>query len=226
MKNQSRLAFYLIPPYHISKDIAEIHSILQKQYGLSAAARFQVHCTIKGFFKPNKRTTEALINDLDTFLICQNPIQVEFNGCMTRPISIVMRMDEINGAANQHLLDFRESIVNIIMPYIIPQEFGNHTDVRWAAVTHESGKGLLFTSNHLMNVSINPYFNLESAWYPYQLKRKENIILNIDHRVSGVGGTPITVRHAYRTYPDEYQYRVRIKPFDSSQTDLLELGRE
>ena len=118
------------------------------------------------------------------------------------------------------------TVDNIIMPYIIPQEFGNHTDVRWAAVTHESGKGLLFTSNHLMNVSINPYFNLESAWYPYQLKRKENIILNIDHRVSGVGGTPITVRHAYRTYPDEYQYRVRIKPFDSSQTDLLELGRE
>jgi len=53
MKNQSRFAFYLIPPYQIAKDIAEIHSLLKKQYGVSAAGRFQIHCTIKGFFKPN-----------------------------------------------------------------------------------------------------------------------------------------------------------------------------
>jgi beta-galactosidase len=121
---------------------------------------------------------------------------------------------------------YTTKIGDIVMPYVIPQEFGNHTDVKWAAVIKESGKGLAFISDHMMNVSINPYSNLESAWYPYQLKRKENVTLNIDHRVSGVGGTPITVRHAYRTYPDAYQYRVRIKPFDGSQTDLVELGRE
>ncbi|KPK84994.1 MAG: hypothetical protein AMS27_08525 [Bacteroides sp. SM23_62_1] len=118
------------------------------------------------------------------------------------------------------------NVNDIIMPYIIPQEFGNHTDVKWAAVTHESGKGIAFMSDYPLNISINPYSNLESAWYPYQLKRKENVTLNIDHRVSGVGGTPITVRHAYRTYPDECQYRVRIAPFDSSRTDPVELGRE
>jgi beta-galactosidase len=121
---------------------------------------------------------------------------------------------------------YSASVEDIVMPYIIPQEFGNHADVKWAAVVHETGKGLAFMGDRLMNVSINPYSNLESAWYPYQLKRKENITLNIDHRVSGVGGTPITVRHAYRTYSDEYQYRVKITPFDSSQTDLVELGRE
>jgi beta-galactosidase len=121
---------------------------------------------------------------------------------------------------------YSTTIEDIVMPYIIPQEFGNHTDVRWAAVTHESGKGLVFISDAPMNVSINPYSNLESAWYPYQLKRKEMVTLNIDHRVSGVGGTPITVRHAYRTYPDEYQYRVRIKPFDTNENYPVELGRE
>jgi len=114
----------------------------------------------------------------------------------------------------------------IIMPYNITEEFGNHTDVRWAAVLHNSGKGLVFFSDGLMNVSINPYSNLESAWYPYQLTRKENLTLNIDHRVSGIGETPITVRHAYRTYPDNYHYRIRIKPFDGSGEELVTMGRE
>lgn len=117
-------------------------------------------------------------------------------------------------------------VSEIVMPYNIPEDFGNHTDVRWAAIINNSGKGLAFISDNLMNVSINPYSNQETSWYPYQLKRKENVTLNIDHRVSGVGETPITVRHAYRTYPDEYHYRVRIKPFDGTREKLVELGRE
>lgn len=121
---------------------------------------------------------------------------------------------------------YSEPVEEIIMPYNIPQDFGNHSDVRWAAMINNQGTGLAFISDEMMNVSINPYSNLESAWYPYQLKRKDNITLNIDHKVSGVGGTPITVRHAYRTYPTEYHYRVRVRPFDGSLEELVEMGRE
>jgi beta-galactosidase len=114
----------------------------------------------------------------------------------------------------------------MVMPYNIPQDFGNHTDVRWAAVINDNGTGLAFVSDDLMNVSMDPYVNLASAWYPYQLKRKENITLNIDHRVSGVGETPITARHPYRTYPDTYHYRLRIRPFDGNLEELVSMGRE
>lgn len=117
-------------------------------------------------------------------------------------------------------------IEEIKMPYIIPQEFGNHTDVRWAIITHENGNGLAFISEDVMNISINPYSNLSSAWYPYQLKYKDKVTLNIDHRVSGVGGTPITVRHAYRTYPDEYQYRIRIKPISASKNETAKMAQQ
>jgi beta-galactosidase len=121
---------------------------------------------------------------------------------------------------------YSTSIDEIVMPYNITEDFGNHTDVRWAAIFHESGKGLAFFSDEIMNISVNPYSNLESSWYPYQLKRKEKITLNVDHRVSGIGETPITVRHAYRTYPDEYHYRLRVRPFEGTQEELVELGRE
>ena len=117
-------------------------------------------------------------------------------------------------------------INDIKMPYIIPQEFGNHTDVKWAGVKHENGTGLLFIAEDHMNVSINPYSNLEYTWYPFQLRRKDNVTLNLDHRVSGVGGTPITVRHAYRTYPDQYRYRLRITPNNPEQSNLTELSRQ
>lgn len=102
----------------------------------------------------------------------------------------------------------------IEFPYIIPQDFGNHTDVRWAKISDGSGTGLAFYSDQLTNVAVNPFSNLDTAWYPYQLKRAENATLHIDHKVTGVGGTPITAREPYRTYPTEYEYTVWFKPFE------------
>ena len=101
---------------------------------------------------------------------------------------------------------------SIRMPYVITQGFGNHADTRWLEITHRSGTGIKIESEELMNFTLDPYSNLKDSWYPYQLKRAENLTLSIDHRVSGVGGTPITVRHQFRTYPDEYHYRIRIQP--------------
>jgi len=76
-----------------------------------------------------------------------------------------------------------------------------------------SGIGMLITSNSNFNASIDPYENLNRAWYPFQLMRTQNPILNIDHQVTGVGGTPVRVRPIYRTYPEYYEYRLLIRPF-------------
>ncbi len=103
---------------------------------------------------------------------------------------------------------------SIRMPYVITQGFGNHTDVRWLEIRDKNENGLRFTGNKLVDFSIDPYTNLKGSWYPYQLKRASNASLNLDHRVSGVGGTPITVRHSFRTYPDTYHYQVTIQPIN------------
>jgi beta-galactosidase len=108
---------------------------------------------------------------------------------------------------------YRMDIDEIELPYIIPQDFDNRTDVRWAKVYSREGGGLAVHSDHLMNVAINPYTNLETSWYPYQLERSKNPVLNIDHRVTGVGGTPVTARARYRTYPQEYSYSIFFRPF-------------
>lgn len=120
---------------------------------------------------------------------------------------------------------FTEKIDEIKMPYIIPQDFGNHTDVKWTLLSREDRSGLLITADESMNVSVDPYTNLDQAWYPFDLKRAERARLNIDHKVTGVGGTPIQVQAPYRTYPDRYVYRLRIRPV-TPRDDVAEIGRE
>jgi beta-galactosidase len=99
-------------------------------------------------------------------------------------------------------------------PYLIPQDHGNKTDVRWAKLTDPSGDGLFVTGESLLNVSVHKFStdNLSRALYPYQLVRQEGVTLNIDHRVSGVGGTPIKTLKRYRVEPGDFAYTIRLRP--------------
>jgi beta-galactosidase len=116
-----------------------------------------------------------------------------------------------------------ERIDEIQFPYLIVQDFNNHTDVRWMALKSDDGKGILITCSDHFNFSIDPYNNLNEAWYPFQLTRTENPVLNLDYLVTGLGGTPVRVRPKYRTYPSEYEYRILIRPF-SRNPDFFELS--
>ncbi|MBS0001187.1 MAG: DUF4981 domain-containing protein [Cyclobacteriaceae bacterium] len=117
---------------------------------------------------------------------------------------------------------FEEVISNIQFPYLIVQDFNNHTDVQWMALRSTDGKGILISSNDNFNFSINPYANLKEAWYPFQLRKTITPVLNIDYLVTGLGGTPVRVRPKYRTYPGEYNFRLIVRPF-SRNPDFFDL---
>jgi beta-galactosidase len=120
---------------------------------------------------------------------------------------------------------YTENLDEINMPYIIPQDFGNHADVKWTFLSREDRSGLLIVADESMNVSVDPYENLDQAWYPFDLKRAEQAMLNIDFKVTGVGGTPIQVQAPYRTYPNQYFYSLRIRPVTRID-NVAEIGRE
>ena len=100
------------------------------------------------------------------------------------------------------------------VPYIIPQDYGNRTDTHWCKLTDPSGKGLLISSDELFNFSAQKYSteNLDRAHYPFQLKEEPGVTLNMDHRVTGVGGTALSVLNPYRVLPGEYEFSFTIKP--------------
>ena len=116
----SRYGFYLLPPYRIAREIAEIHTMLEKQYGFKAAGRFQVHCPIKGFFKKRDEPITTLVNELDILLKDEKPLAVEINGVISTHESIVLDLSRLRDAYNQSFAEFRERIVDVIRPYIAP----------------------------------------------------------------------------------------------------------
>ena len=52
---------------------------------------------------------------------------------------------------------YRGTVQEQFVPYIMPQENGNKTEVRWAAVTDARGMGLLAVGMPLLNVSAHHY---------------------------------------------------------------------
>ncbi|MBV6645430.1 MAG: DUF4981 domain-containing protein, partial [Cyclobacteriaceae bacterium] len=107
---------------------------------------------------------------------------------------------------------YSESIGDLAMPYIIPQDFGNHTDVNWVNLRSDSGIGVKIVSDQPFNFKINPYANLDEAWYPFQLQRKEQATFHLDYLVTGLGGTSIPVQSPYRVYSGDYTFHWRIEP--------------
>lgn len=110
---------------------------------------------------------------------------------------------------------FQSDVDKMYEPYIIPQEYGNRTDVRWLKVQNENGKGLMFKGDDLLNFSLHKYStdNLSRAMYTYQLEETENTLLNVDYEVSGVGGTAIRQLQKYRVMPGVRKYKITIQPF-------------
>ncbi|GAB4233018.1 MAG: glycoside hydrolase family 2 TIM barrel-domain containing protein [Acidobacteriota bacterium] len=99
-------------------------------------------------------------------------------------------------------------------PYLIPQDYGNRTDVRWAAVTDEEGRGLWAAADRLMNTSLQLY-SAEHLWraeYPFQLQRGEAVYWHLDAAVTGVGCTAIKVLEPYRVPAEPLAYRIVLVP--------------
>lgn len=102
------------------------------------------------------------------------------------------------------------------LPYIVPQEYGNRTGVRWASLTDASGAGLLVRGVPELNISAHPYtaHDLTAAWHTYELKRREDITLNLDYAQCGLGGAscgPGTL-DPYLLHPRDTMYGVWLSP--------------
>jgi beta-galactosidase len=102
------------------------------------------------------------------------------------------------------------------VPYLTPQDYGNKSDVRWLIVTDEQGRGwrIAGDGSSLFNFSTHIYGsdNLERAMYPFQLVEADHMVLNLDHRVSGVGDTSKSTLQQYRVPPDVYTFSFVINP--------------
>lgn len=85
---------------------------------------------------------------------------------------------------------FQSTVKDQYADFPKPQSMGNREEVRWCALTDNSGDGIEFVADGQMSVSALPWSDMEMtlAPHPYQLPRSKATHLHIDLGVTGLGG--------------------------------------
>lgn len=84
---------------------------------------------------------------------------------------------------------YRNKAADNMAAYLVPQECGNKTDVRYAKVMDRQGRGILFTGDNL-NFSALPYtpHEIENAKHSYELPKVHYTVVRVAAQQMGVGG--------------------------------------
>ncbi|MHA1715812.1 MAG: glycoside hydrolase family 2 TIM barrel-domain containing protein, partial [Promethearchaeota archaeon] len=126
---------------------------------------------------------------------------------------------------------FKAKIHKIVHQYVVPQENGNRTDVRWWAMQDDDGRGLIFIGDQLLSCSAWPYTQktLDEALHVNELLPfSENITVNIDLKQMGIGGGGCGALppEKFMIGPGEYEYSFVIRPYKPSMGSLTEIARK
>ncbi len=84
---------------------------------------------------------------------------------------------------------YKIKISDNVSKYVIPQECGNRTGVRWAKVTDKNGHGIKI-SGELLDFSAIPFtpHELDNANHHYELPPIYNTVIKVSSKQTGVGG--------------------------------------
>ena len=105
------------------------------------------------------------------------------------------------------------------VPYVLPEENGNKTDVRWVTLRNTAGVGLKASADRLLEMSAHHFTpeDLTAARHPHELKYRPEVVLHLDYGQSGLGSASCGPGRLpkYCLRPVEMQYRVRLHPFST-----------
>jgi hypothetical protein len=115
---------------------------------------------------------------------------------------------------------YRGTVEEQFVPYVLPQENGNKTDVRWVTFTNRDGRGVHASADRLLEVSAHHFTpeDLTAARHPHEVVHRPEIILHLDYGQSGLGSASCGPGRLekYRLEPEEIRYRVRLRPVSAS----------
>jgi beta-galactosidase/evolved beta-galactosidase subunit alpha len=124
---------------------------------------------------------------------------------------------------------YRRTVDELYTPYVMPQENGNRTDVRWVALTDVRGVGILAAGRESLNFSALHYTpaDLTAAKHTCDLTPRDTVTLCLDHRQLGLGSAacgPGTLPQ-YTLRPEAFAFALRLLPVRADDPALPPLGR-
>jgi beta-galactosidase len=119
------------------------------------------------------------------------------------------------GSANVGI--YSGSVADQHFPYVMPQETGNKTDVRWFAVTDRAGTGLKISGDQLLEVNVQDYSlaALNASKTSHSLYRGNKTYVHVDLHQMGLGGDDSwnpRVHEEYRLTAKSYTIGFSINP--------------
>lgn len=106
--------------------------------------------------------------------------------------------------------------------YPFPQNNGNRQQVRWATLANRHGSGLLVVPEQPIHFSAWHYTaeNIHAAQHCNELRRCEDITLNLDHQVLGLGSNSwgSEVLDSWRVWFRPFRYGFTLLPLEGGKT--------
>lgn len=113
--------------------------------------------------------------------------------------------------------------------YPFPQNNGNRQQVRWATLASRHGSGLLVMPEQPIHFSAWHYTaeNIHAAQHCNELRRSEDITLNLDHQVLGLGSNSwgSEVLDTWRVWFRPFRYGFTLLPLEGGHTAAQALAR-
>jgi len=117
---------------------------------------------------------------------------------------------------------FRSTVADQFIPYVRPQDMGNHEDVRWVALTDSAGHGMLAVAEGPMSFSALNYTakQLDAANHTNELKPMRNVELCLNRQVLGLGNGSCGpgVCPQYMLYAEPVSFSFSLRPSSAWKT--------
>jgi beta-galactosidase/beta-glucuronidase len=111
---------------------------------------------------------------------------------------------------------YRGSVSAQYVAFVKPQENGNKTDVRWAAVTNDRGIGLLAVGMPYFESSVHHFTadDLAEARHSCDLRPRAETVFHLDYRQAGLGSNSCGPEPLapYIFKPTDFVFGVRLSP--------------
>lgn len=148
--------------------------------------------------------------------------------------AIVSSMPFVNLAEEGNLIRvWTAGLDELYTPYIMPQENGNRTDVRWVALSDGRGPGFMAIGMPDINFTAHRFTtqDLDKARHTFELIPRDNITLTLDYRHNGIGSNSCGPKpwKQYQLKPEEFRFAICLRPFQAdgiSAADLAKRGVE